>query len=63
MFKRADDDTNPFVLFVRQTFRRHTGREYSELLTRGIDGNKGDINKNYPWAYLRLFALLISLTD
>lgn len=61
MFKRADDDTNPFVLFVRQTFRRHTGREYSELLTRGIDGNKGDINKNYPWAYLRLFALLISL--
>lgn len=34
--------------------------EYAELLTRGIRGRKG-VNKKYPWAYCRLFALLFVL--
>lgn len=46
--------------FFRQTFRRHSGAEYSELLTRGMRGVKG-VNRKYPWAYLRLFALLFIL--
>lgn len=46
--------------FFKQTFRRHTNREYAELLTRGIRGKKG-VNNKYPWAYCRLFALLFVL--
>lgn len=34
--------------------------EYAELLTRGIRGRKG-VNKKYPWAYCRLFALMFVL--
>lgn len=49
-----------FANFFKQTFRRHTSREYAELLTRGIRGKKG-INKKYPWAYCRFFALLFVL--
>lgn len=52
--------TNPIADFFRQTFRRHTGGEYSELLTRGLHGEKG-VNKKYPWAYIRLFAILFVL--
>ncbi|MGN1060564.1 MAG: PrsW family glutamic-type intramembrane protease, partial [Candidatus Coproplasma sp.] len=48
------------VNFFKQTFRRHTNLEYAELLTRGIRGRKG-INRKYPWAYCRLFALLFVL--
>lgn len=48
------------VQFFKQTFRRHTSMEYAELLTRGIRGRKG-VNKKYPWAYCRLFALLFVL--
>lgn len=46
--------------YFRQTFRRHTGEEYSELLTRGFRGEKG-VNKVYPWAYIRVFTLLFIL--
>ncbi len=46
--------------FLLQTFRRHTGAEYSELLTRGVRSTKG-VNRAYPWAYIRLFALLFIL--
>ncbi|MGN0812346.1 MAG: PrsW family glutamic-type intramembrane protease [Candidatus Coproplasma sp.] len=46
--------------FFKQTFRRHTNMEYAELLTRGIRGKKG-VNRKYPWAYCRLFALLFVL--
>ncbi|MGN1373661.1 MAG: PrsW family glutamic-type intramembrane protease, partial [Candidatus Coproplasma sp.] len=46
--------------FFRQTFRRHTNMEYAEFLTRGIRGKKG-VNRKYPWAYCRLFALLFVL--
>lgn len=34
--------------------------EYAEFLTRGIRGKKG-VNKKYPWAYCRFFALLFVL--
>ena len=51
---------NAFTQFFKQTFRRHTGGEYSELLTRGMHGEKG-INRKYPWAYIRLFVLLFVL--
>lgn len=61
MTERTERTKNPFTLFIRQTFRRHTGGEYCELLTRGIDGRKGQLNRQYPWAYIRLFALLIAL--
>ena len=46
--------------FFRQTFRRHSGAEYSELLTRGLRGSKG-VNRKYPWAYIRLFTLVFVL--
>ncbi|MGN0807425.1 MAG: PrsW family intramembrane metalloprotease [Candidatus Coproplasma sp.] len=48
------------VNFFKQTFRRHTGLEYAELLTRGIRGKNG-VNRKYPWAYCRFFALLFVL--
>ena len=46
--------------FFMQTFRRRSGREYSELLTRGLREDKV-VNRTYPWAYLRLFAMLFIL--
>lgn len=46
--------------FFKLTFRRHTNLEYAELLTRGIRGKRG-VNRKYPWAYCRLFALLFVL--
>ena len=46
--------------FLLQTLRRHTGGEYSELLTRGLRARKG-VNRAYPWAYFRLFAMLFIL--
>lgn len=51
---------NQITYYFRQTFRRHTGAEYSELLTRGMHG-EGGVNRKYPWAYIRLFALLFVL--
>ena len=51
---------NVVTEFFRQTFRSHTGDEYSELLTRGMRGD-GGVNKKYPWAYIRLFALIVIL--
>lgn len=51
---------NGIINFFRQTFRRHSGSEYSELLTRGMSGESG-INKKYPWAYIRMFSLLFVL--
>lgn len=51
---------NRIKYFFRQTFRRHTGSEYSELLTRGMHGEKG-VNRKHPWAYCRLFALIFIL--
>ncbi|MDE7379648.1 MAG: PrsW family intramembrane metalloprotease [Clostridia bacterium] len=47
--------------FFKQTFRRHTGGEYSELLTRGLRSDAGGLNKKYPWAYIRLFSLMFVL--
>ncbi|MDE6075135.1 MAG: PrsW family intramembrane metalloprotease [Clostridia bacterium] len=55
--KRAN---NVIANFFKQTFRRHSGEEYSELLTRGMRGD-GGVNKKYPWAYIRLFALMFVL--
>ncbi|MDE7300564.1 MAG: hypothetical protein K2N47_00185, partial [Clostridia bacterium] len=46
--------------FFRQTFRRHTRAEYSELLTRGVRSAGGE-NRKYPWAYIRLFTLFFVL--
>lgn len=46
--------------FLLQTFRRRTGGEYSELLTRGVRSTKG-VNRAYPWAYFRLFVMLFIL--
>jgi len=51
---------NVFKKFFRCTFSRHDGGEYSEFLTRGLRGEEG-VNKKYPWAYIRLFALLFIL--
>ena len=51
---------NVIAVFFRQTFRRHSGEEYSELLTRGMRGD-GGVNKKYPWAYIRLFTLMLIL--
>lgn len=57
----ATTKNNKISYFFRQTFRRHTGGEYSELLTRGIRKNDGGANRQYPWAYIRLFALIFIL--
>lgn len=61
MFRPVKSAKNHFTLFIKQTFRRHTGSEYGELLTRGITGDKKEPNRNYPWAYIRLFALFMVL--
>lgn len=48
--------------FFVQTFRRHTGKEYSELVTRGVIKSDDDaLNREYPWAYIRVFAAIIIL--
>lgn len=53
---------NVIAEFFRQTFRRHGGGEYSEILTRGLhSGNKQGLNRKYPWAYVRLFTLVFVL--
>ncbi len=52
--KRAAHQIKYFLL---QTLRRRTGREYSELLSRGLRSRKG-VNREYPWAYFRLFTML-----
>ncbi len=57
---RNKNSENRIKYFFRQTFRRHTGSEYSELLTRGLHGEKG-VNRKHPWAYCRLFALIFIL--
>lgn len=51
---------NAVTTFFRQTFRRHSGEEYSEILTRGLREKEG-LNKKYPWAYVRIFALIFVL--
>lgn len=47
--------------FFVQTFRLHTGAEYSEFLTRGVKKREERANRQYPWVYLRLFATLFVL--
>ncbi|MDE7084766.1 MAG: PrsW family intramembrane metalloprotease [Clostridia bacterium] len=59
---KPEKGKNVIAEFFRQTFRRHGGGEYSELLTRGVHrGNREGLNKKYPWAYVRLFALIFVL--
>lgn len=60
--KKPKNGKNAIAEFFRQTFRRHGGGEYSELLTRGLhSGNNKGLNRKYPWAYIRLFALIFVL--
>ncbi len=59
---KPEKGKNVIAEFFRQTFRRHSGGEYSELLTRGLhSGNKQGLNRKYPWAYVRLFTLVFVL--
>ncbi len=59
---KPEKGKNVIVEFFRQTFRRHGGGEYSELLTRGLRrGNNDGLNRKYPWAYVRLFTLVFVL--
>lgn len=58
LFKRACAQVGCFFV---QTFRRHTGKEYSELVTRGVLDSEDSFNRRYPWAYIRLFAAIIIL--
>lgn len=59
---KAEKGKNVIAEFFRQTFRRHGGGEYSELLTRGLhSGNNKGLNRKYPWAYVRLFTLIFVL--
>lgn len=58
LFKRAYAQIKCFFV---QTFRRHTGEEYSELVTRGVLKREDNINRKYPWAYMRVFAAVIIL--
>lgn len=46
--------------FFRQTFRRHTGAEYTEVVTRGVK-RSNQLNRQYPWVYIRLFAAIFIL--
>ena len=50
--------SSQIICFFKQTFRRHTGVEYSEFLTRGVRRRDG-IQRAYPWFYIRLFAACI----
>lgn len=49
------------VCFFRQTFRRHTGEEYSEFLTRGVRRGEAGVQRAYPWFYIRLFSACVIL--
>ncbi|MCM1437583.1 MAG: PrsW family glutamic-type intramembrane protease [Roseburia sp.] len=60
--KKPAKGKNVIAEFFKQTFRRHGGAEYSELLTRGLQsGKEGGVNKKYPWAYIRIFTLVFVL--
>lgn len=43
--------------FLYETFRPRSRRDYTEVLTRGLDGESGE-NYKYPWLYARVFAVL-----
>ncbi len=59
---KPEKGKNVIAEFFKQTFRRHGGGEYSELLTRGLQrGNNQGLNRKYPWAYIRLFTLIFVL--
>ncbi|MGN0817926.1 MAG: PrsW family glutamic-type intramembrane protease [Candidatus Coproplasma sp.] len=58
IFRRACAQIKCFFV---QTFRRHTGKEYSELVTRGVLKSDDSFNRRYPWAYIRVFAAIIIL--
>lgn len=59
---KPEKGKNLIAEFFKQTFRRHGGEEYSELLTRGLhSGNREGLNKKHPWAYVRLFTLMFVL--
>lgn len=58
--KKTNGAINSIKEFFVQTFRRHSGEEYSELVTRGMSDKTGN-NKKYPWAYVRLFTLCLIL--
>jgi RsiW-degrading membrane proteinase PrsW (M82 family) len=47
--------------FFVQTFRLHNRWEYSEFVTRGIRKSRREYNGQYPWVYMRLFAMLFVL--
>ena len=52
---KSEKGKNVIAEFFRQTFRRHGGGEYSELLSRGLHrGHNQGLNRKYPWAYVRL---------
>ncbi len=57
---RPEGASGKISCFFRQTFRHHTGAEYSELLTRGLHDDKG-VNRKYPWAYVRVFTIALIL--
>lgn len=47
-------------IFFSETFRPHTKQEYAEVFSRGITDRDGE-KRNYPWLYIRVFALLLVL--
>lgn len=59
--EKPEKGKNAIAEFFIQTFRMHGGGEYSELMSRGLGGNKQGVNKKYPWAYVRLFTLILVL--
>ena len=59
--KFARAASGQIVCFFKQTFRRHTGEEYSEFLTRGVRRDDEGVQRAYPWFYIRLFAACIIL--
>ncbi len=46
--------------FFVNTFKKRTSRDYGELLTRGIRGDRGE-NHVYPWLYIRVFVVMLVL--
>lgn len=59
-FKAACSAASSYIVcFFKQTFRRHTGREYSQFLTRGIRRGEEGVQRAYPWFYIRLFAACV----
>jgi RsiW-degrading membrane proteinase PrsW (M82 family) len=49
--------TKPIRRFFVETFRAHTGKEYREIITRGMHADKSGENGQYPWLYIRIAAL------